>query len=132
MRRVNCTTGYIQYFSCIPHYDDFKWRQTKNRVENWSHWLGKAAQKAVEELGSQGLLDKGGMKDKLEKMRKQANNHQRDIEELMLSVSLQLDSINIQKVANETVKKASEMMSTYLDESPDSSEAIEYNFLLKH
>jgi hypothetical protein len=38
-----------------------------------------AAQKAVEELGSKGLLDKGGMKDKLEKMRKQANNHQRDL-----------------------------------------------------
>ena len=47
--------------------------------------LEMAAQKAVEELGSKGLLDKGGMKAKLEKMRKQANNHQRDLEELMLS-----------------------------------------------
>jgi len=88
--------------------------------------LEMAAQKAVEELGSKGLLDKGGMKDKLEKMRKQANNHQRDLEELMLSVSQELDSINIQKVANETAQKASEMMSTYLGESPDSSEAIEF------
>ena len=85
-----------------------------------------AAQKAVEELGSKGLLYKGGMKAKLEKMRKQANNHQRDLEELMLSTSLELDSINIQKVANETAQKASEMMSTYLGESPDSSEAIEF------
>ena len=85
-----------------------------------------AAKKAVEELASQGLLDKGGMKDKLEKMRKQANNHQRDLEELMLSTSLELDSINIQKVANETAQKVSEMMSTYLGESPDSSEAIEF------
>jgi hypothetical protein len=88
--------------------------------------LEMAAQKAVEELGSKGLLDKGGMKDKLEKMRKQANNHQRDLEKLMLSVSLELDSINIQKVANETAQKVSEMMSIYLGENPDSSEAIEF------
>jgi hypothetical protein len=89
--------------------------------------LEMAAQKAVEELGSKGLLDKGGMKDKLEKMRKQANNHQRgDLEELMLSTSQELDSINIQKVANETAQKASEMMKIYLGESPDSSEAIEF------
>src|ERR1043165_5231730 len=85
--------------------------------------LEMAAQKAVEELSSKGLLDKGGMKDKLEKMRKQANNHQTDLEELMLSTSQELDSINIQKVPNETAQKASEMMSTYLGESPDSSEA---------
>jgi hypothetical protein len=88
--------------------------------------LEMAAQKAVEELCSKGLLDKGGMKAKLEKMRKQANNHQRDLEELMLSTSQELDSINIQKIANETAEKASEMMSTYLGESPDSSEAIEF------
>ena len=85
-----------------------------------------AAQKAVEELGSKGLLDKGGMKAKLEKMRDQANNHQRDLEELMLSTSQGLDSTNIQKVANETAQKASEMMKIYLGESPDSSEAIEF------
>ena len=88
--------------------------------------LEMAAQKVVEELGSKGLLDKGGMKAKLEKTRKQANNHQRDLEELMLSTSQELDSINIEKVANETAQKASEMMSTYLGESPDSSEAIEF------
>jgi hypothetical protein len=85
-----------------------------------------AAQKAVEELSSQGLLDKGGMKNKLEKMRKQANNHQTDLEELMenLSESQDLDSSNIQEVANETAQKASEMMKTYLGENPDSSEAF--------
>jgi len=88
--------------------------------------LEMAAQKAVEELGSKGLLDKGGMKAKLEKMRKQANNHQKDLEELMLSTSQGLDSINIQKVANETAQKVSEMMKIYLGESHDSSEAIEF------
>jgi hypothetical protein len=90
--------------------------------------LEMAAQKAVEELSSKGLLDKGGMKDKLEKMRKQANNHQTDLEELMenLSESQGLDSSNIQEAANETSQKASEMMKIYLGESPDSSEAIEF------
>ena len=90
--------------------------------------LEMAAQKAVEELGSKGLLDKAGMKDKLEKMRKQANNHQTDLEVLIgnLSESQGLDSSNIQEVANETVQKASEMMKTYLGENPDSSEAIEF------
>ena len=67
--------------------------------------LEMAAQKAVEELSSKGLLDKGGMKDKLEKMKKQANNHQTDLEELILLPSLRLDSINIQEVANETAQK---------------------------
>ena len=46
--------------------------------------LEMAAQKAVEELASKGLLDKGGIKKyKLEKMKKQANNHQTDLEELL-------------------------------------------------
>ena len=58
--------------------------------------LEMAAQKAVEELGSKGLLDKGGMKDKPEKMKKQPNNHQTDLEELTQLPSLGLDSINIQ------------------------------------
>ena len=90
--------------------------------------LEMAAQKAVEELGSKGLLDKGGMKAKLENMRKQANNHQTQLEELIqkLSESEGLDSANIQEVANETEQKASQIMKTYLGDQPDSSEAIEF------
>jgi len=42
-----------------------------------------AAQKAVEELSSKGLLDKGGMKGKLERMKKEANNHQTKLEGLI-------------------------------------------------
>lgn len=42
-----------------------------------------AAQKAVEELSSKGLLDKGGMKGKLERMEKEANNHQTKLEGLI-------------------------------------------------
>jgi hypothetical protein len=90
--------------------------------------LEMAAQKAVEELSSKGLLDKGGMKDKLEKMKKQANNHQTDLEELIQNLleSQGLQSANIREVASETEQKASEMMKTYLGEDPDSSEAVEF------
>lgn len=77
-----------------------------------------AAQKAVEELSLKGLLDQDGLKGKLEGMRKEASNHQTQLEEL--------DSENIQEVAKETTQKASEIMKTYLGEEPDSSEAIEF------
>jgi ferritin-like metal-binding protein YciE len=87
-----------------------------------------AAQKAVEELSLKGLLDQGGLKSKLEGMKKEAGNHQIQIEELVekLSGSEELDSKNIQEVAEETKQKASEMMKIYLGEEPDSSEAIEF------
>ena len=90
--------------------------------------LEVAAQKAVQELGSKGLLDEQGMKAKLDKMRKEANNHQTKLEELVqkLSQSQGLNSENIQKSAEETEQKASQMMNTYLGEDPDSSEAIEF------
>jgi rubrerythrin len=90
--------------------------------------LEMAAQKAVDELGSRGLLDVGEMKSKLERMRKEANNHQMQLEQLAqkLSESEGLDSSNIQDTAKETEEKASEIMKTYLGENPDSSEAIEF------
>ncbi|HEY9386768.1 MAG TPA: hypothetical protein VIP70_06995 [Nitrososphaeraceae archaeon] len=90
--------------------------------------LEKAAQTAVEELSAKGLLDEGGMKDKLQTMKKQANNHQTDLEQLVqtMSTSQELSSQNIQKTAQETEQKASEIMKTYLGEDPDSSEAIEF------
>jgi hypothetical protein len=90
--------------------------------------LEKAAQAAVEELSAKGLLDEGGMKDKLQTMRKQANNHQTTLEGFIqvLSESEDLNSENIQTVAQETEQKASEIMKTYLGEDPDSSEAIEF------
>src|SRR5437764_14817009 len=88
------------------------------------------AQKAVEELGSKGLLDKGGMKSKLDNMRKQANNHQTQLEELVQKLSESegggFDSTNINEVANETEQKVSQIMKTYLGDQPDSSEAIEF------
>jgi hypothetical protein len=103
--------------------------------------LEMAAQKAVEELSSKGLLDKGGMKNKLEKMKKEANNHQTKLEGLINKLSSQsskrggegeeqrtgtLNSDNILESATETEQKASQIMQTYLGNEPDSSEAIEF------
>ena len=89
--------------------------------------LEKAAQVAVEELSAKGLLDEGGMKDKLQNMKKQANNHQANLEELIPALESEgLSAENIQNAATETEQKAAEMMKTYLGEDPDSSEAIEF------
>ena len=89
--------------------------------------LEKAAQAAVEELSSKGLLDEGGMKDKLQNMKKQANNHESNLEELVSALESEgLSSENIQTAAQETEQKATEIMKTYLGEDPDSSEAIEF------
>jgi hypothetical protein len=89
--------------------------------------LEKAAQVAVEELYAKGLLDEGGMKDKLQNMKKQANTHQANLEELIPALESEgVGSQNIQKAAQETEQKAAEMMKTYLGDDPDSSEAIEF------
>ena len=89
--------------------------------------LEKAAQVAVEELSAKGLLDEGGMKDKLQNMKKQANTHQANLEELIPALESEgIVSENIQKAAQETEQKAAEMMKTYLGDDPDSSEAIEF------
>jgi hypothetical protein len=60
-------------------------------------------------------------------MKKQANNHQTNLEELMPALESEgLSSQNIQNVATETEQKAAEIMKTYLGEDPDTSEAIEF------
>jgi hypothetical protein len=90
--------------------------------------LEKAAQEAVEELSAKGLLDKGGIKDKLQSMKKQASNHQSNLEGFVqaLSESEGLSSMSIQEAAQETEQKAAEIMKIYLGGNPDSSEAIEF------
>jgi hypothetical protein len=88
--------------------------------------LEKAAQSAVEELSAKGLLNVSGMA-KLQNMKKQANNHQSKLDELIPTLeSEDLSSGNIQTAAQETEQKATEIMKTYLGEDPDSSEAIEF------
>ena len=89
--------------------------------------LEKAAQLALEELSVKGLLEEGGMKEKLQLMKEQANNHQTNLEELVPDLALEGLSLEvIQKTASETEQKAAEIMKTYLGENPDSCEAIEF------
>jgi ferritin-like metal-binding protein YciE len=90
--------------------------------------LEMAAQKAVEELSAKGLLDEAGVKTQVEGMKQEANNHQKQIEELVetLSQSEGLDSQSVQESAKETQQKASQMMHIYLGEDPDASEAIDF------
>ena len=68
------------------------------------------------------------MKDRLESMKKEANNHHIQIEQLVqtLSKSRELDPAHIQSMANETEKKISQIMKIYVGDQPDSSEAIEF------
>lgn len=88
--------------------------------------LEMAAQKAVEERGSRGLLDIGEMKSKLERMRKEASNRQMELEQLVqkLSESEGMNASNIQDTAKETEQRLLKMMKTYLGENRDSAEAI--------
>jgi ferritin-like protein len=89
--------------------------------------LEMAAQKAVEELNLKGLIPNQAS-IKLEGMRKEANNHQTQMEDLVgkLSESDGLDAVKIQEMAQETEQKASKIMETYLGEDPDSQEALEF------
>jgi ferritin-like protein len=89
--------------------------------------LVMAAQKAVEELNLKGLIPNQAS-IKLEGMRKEANNHQTQMEDLVgkLSESDGLDAVKIQEMAQETEQKASKIMETYLGEDPDSQEALEF------
>src|SRR5918992_837395 len=94
--------------------------------------LEKAAQLALEELSVKGLLEEGGMKEKLQIMKEQANNHQTNLEELVPDLALEGLSLEvIQKTASETEQKAAEIMKTYLGENPDSCEAIEFLCLIE-
>jgi ferritin-like metal-binding protein YciE len=90
--------------------------------------LEMAAQKAVEELSTKGLLDKGGLKGKLQQMKNEAGDHQRRIEQVMQGVvELEgLDQQSIRQNAEETSQKASQMMQTYLGEDPDTLDALEF------
>jgi ferritin-like metal-binding protein YciE len=90
--------------------------------------LEMAAQKAVEELSTKGLLDQGGVKDKLQGMKQDAGDHQKRIEQVMqgLAQSQGLDQQSIRQHAEEATQKASQMMQTYLGEDPDTLDALEF------
>jgi ferritin-like metal-binding protein YciE len=89
--------------------------------------LEKAAQKAVEQLDSRGLLEPEQVK-KLSKMKDEAGKQEQKMEELVgeLSDSDGFDSSTIEEKAAETAAKASKIMETYLGEDPDTQEALEF------
>jgi hypothetical protein len=89
--------------------------------------LEKAAQKAVEELRSKGLL-KTEYEKKLNSMKNEANQQQREMEELIEEIAENegFNVENINSVSEETAQKASKIMETYLGEDPDTQEALEF------
>jgi len=89
--------------------------------------LEKAAQKAVEQLDSRGLLKPEHMK-KLSKMREQAGKQEQEMEELVqeLADSDGFDLSVIEEKRNETAEKGTKIMKTYLGENPDTQEALEF------
>jgi ferritin-like metal-binding protein YciE len=89
--------------------------------------LEKAAQKAVEELHSRGLLEPEHMK-KLTKMKEQAGKQEEEMEVLVqdLTHTDGFDSSTIEEKALETADKVSKIMVTYLGDEPDTQEALEF------
>ena len=89
--------------------------------------LEKAAQKAVEELKSKGLL-KTEHEKKLMPIKEEANKQQKEMEELIeeIAESEGFDVANINSVSEETAQKVSKIMETYLGEEPDTQEALEF------
>jgi hypothetical protein len=89
--------------------------------------LEKAAQTAVEQLDSRGLLKLEQMK-KLSKMKNEAGKQEEEMESLVqqLEKSDGFDSSTIEEKATETAEKASKIMETYLGEEPDTQEALEF------
>ena len=79
-------------------------------------------------MTSRGLLDKPGIKRKLQGMKSEAAAHQKKIEKLLQRVSESegLNEDSIREHAEETSQKASQMMQTYLGEEPDTLDAIEF------
>jgi len=89
--------------------------------------LEKAAQKAVEDLDSRGLLKPEQMK-KLSKMKDEASQQEQEMQRLVqdLVESDGFDQSTIEEKAEETAEKASKIMETYLGDEPDTQEALEF------
>ncbi|HVX02393.1 MAG TPA: hypothetical protein VHA09_04500 [Nitrososphaera sp.] len=89
--------------------------------------LERAAQRAVEELDSKGLINEGA-KSKIMKMEEEAGEHEEKLQKLieMVKEPEGLDVGSIEEHANETVEKTTQMMKTYLGEDPDELDALEF------
>ena len=86
-----------------------------------------AAQKSVEELISKGLL-KAEHEKKLKSVQEDANSQQKEMESLIEEIAEieGFDIENINSISEETAQKAAKIMETYLGESPDTQEALEF------
>jgi exonuclease VII small subunit len=76
----------------------------KSFKKNWG-----AAQKAVEELTSNGLLNKNGIPT-------QADKHQSKLEQIVDSLpqsQAEIDSTKVYQIAEQTAEKCSKIMQTY-------------------
>lgn len=89
--------------------------------------LEKAAQKAVEELDSRGLLKPEHMR-RLTKMKEEAGQQEEEMQQLVqeLAESDGFDQTTIEEKAEETAQKASKIMEEYLGNEPDTQEALEF------
>ncbi len=89
--------------------------------------LEKAAQKAVAELDSRGLLKPEHVK-KLSSMKDEARQQEEEMRKLVedLVESEGFDQQTIEDKAEETAEKASKIMETYLGDQPDTQEALEF------
>ncbi len=90
--------------------------------------LERAAQQAVDELSVKGLLDKRGLKTKIQQIKKEAGSHEDKLEQVIEQVieSVGLDKDKIEQSTEEAVQKATEMMKTYLGEEPETIDALEF------
>ena len=89
--------------------------------------LEKAAQKAVAELDSRGLLKAEHVK-KFSNMKDEARQQEEVMRKLVedLVKSEGFDQQTIEDKAEETAEKASNIMETYLGDQPDTQEALEF------
>lgn len=103
--------------------------QSKVLQETIGECLGleRAAQKAVEELDSKGLL-KGDARNKVFGMHGEAGKHEDKLQTLMdIAIKSEgLEESSIEEHAEEALQKTSEMMKTYLGEDPDELDALEF------
>jgi ferritin-like metal-binding protein YciE len=88
--------------------------------------LERAAQKAVEELTSKGLLE--GVEDDIKGMSNEAGGHEEKLQNLIQSVgeNYGLELQNIKQHAEETAQKATQIMQTYLGDKPEKLDALEF------
>lgn len=89
--------------------------------------LEKAAQTAIDELKSKGLI-KTEHEKKIKSIKEEANKQQRETETLIEEIAENegLDLENINTTSEETAQKASKIMETYLGKDPDAQEALEF------